>query len=303
MDAPADVLAASPPPLEEFRRDGLLVLRGLLAPARAARLREVADGLRARYLARDPLTGRRGFLESPWHVQHVNHPGFYAGAPDSWHPETLELLADARILDTWRAAVGTEPVFVNASLFIDPPLPYAVDAAMQKLAAPDGAGLWHRDVPGEPDDEKEKAALLGGAARRGSSYLLEIAVVASDAFEYVTGSHLRWDTPAELAARKRGTTIAERSAPLPGSIRPLLEPGDAILVDGRGVHRGWYAHGVERRTITLSYVGEEYPRLFAEGDERLRCFVQPDDLERLTSAARRFYARWPAASAGRPQGD
>lgn len=287
--------------LEAFQRDGLTVIRGLLDGGRAARLAEVTDGLRARYLERDPVTGRRGFLVSPWHVQQIDHPGFYAGAPDWWYPEMLELLADPVLLDAWRATVDPEPLLLTASLFMDPPLPYAIDAAMQKLAAPDGAGLWHRDVPDE-GDERERADLLSGASRRPSSYLVEIALVTSDAFEYVTGSHLRWDTPDELATRKRGTTVAERSLPLPGTQRPLLEPGDAILVDGRGVHRGWYPHGRRRRTITLSYLNADYLRLFPEGDDRRRCWAEPVDLERLTSTARRFYQSWQEATAERPRG-
>jgi hypothetical protein len=278
--------------LDELRRDGLTVLRRLVDPARAARLREVADGLRARYLERDPLSGRRGFLVGSWHVETIHHPGFFEGAPDWWRPELLDLMAEPRILDLWRAVAGSEPVFARASLFMDPPLPYALDPAMHAVAAPDGAGHWHRDVGVEPDDEVERAALLSGELRRDDGYLLEIALLPSDAFEYVPGSHLRWDTPAELAARKHGQTVVERTRPLPGACRVRLEAGDAVLVDGTGIHRGWYTHGVARRTITLWYLGARHLSVYPAGDVRVRCLVEPEELERLRPATASFFRTW-----------
>lgn len=278
--------------LDDLRRDGFMVIPGFLDEARTARLLEVAEGLRACYLQRDPLTGRRGFLVSPWHVAAIHHPGFYEGAPDWWFPEMLDLVADPRILQLWRAVVGFEPMCARAELFMDPPMPHAIDLQMQAIAAPDGAGLWHRDEPDPPDEAAGQAGHFRGGVRRDDGYLLEIALVPSEAFEYVPGSHLRWDTSAELDACKRGRTIEERTRPLPGGCRIRLRAGDAVMVDGSGIHRGWYAHGVERRTITLSYTNARYLWLYRKGDDRLRCLLEPDDLERLRPATRKFFGRW-----------
>src|ERR1051326_1683660 len=98
-------------PLDDLRRDGFMVLTGFLDPARRARLLEVAEGLRARYLQRDPLTGRRGFQVSPWHVALIDHPGFYEDAPDWWLPEVLELEADTEVRALWQAGTGEDPTF------------------------------------------------------------------------------------------------------------------------------------------------------------------------------------------------
>jgi hypothetical protein len=278
--------------LDDLRRDGFMVIRAFLDRARTARLLEIAEGLRARYLQCDPLTGRRGFLVSPWHMATIHHPGFYEGAPDWWFGEMLDMVADRRVLDLWQAVVGFEPLCARPSLFMDPPLPHALDLQMKAIAAPDGAGLWHRDEPDPPDDETGQPGLFRGGVRRDDGYLLEIALVPSDAFEYVPGSHLRWDTPAELDACKRGGTIEERTRPLPGGCRVRLQAGDAVMVDGSGIHRGWYAHGVRRRTITLSYMNARYLWLYQQGDDRLRCFLEPEDLERLRPATRTFFRRW-----------
>jgi Phytanoyl-CoA dioxygenase (PhyH) len=276
--------------LEGLRREGFVVLPGFIAPARVARLRELADGLRARYLQRDPATGRRGFLVSGWSITHVEHPGFYEGAADWWFPELASLIADPEILDLWRTATGDEPDFACAALYIDPPMPYAVDSAMQQTAAPDGAGSWHRDRTGQRADDVEKADLLRTERLREGGYLLEIALLPSDAFEYVPGSHARWDTALELQARKLGATVGECTQPLPGARRISIGPGDALLADTSGIHRGWYTHGVPRRTIALSYLSSERLRRYpAEGGNR--SLLDAGQLSGLDPATRVFFAR------------
>jgi hypothetical protein len=275
--------------LDDLRRDGFMVARGFLDPARVARLREIADGLRDRYVRRDPMTGRRGFLVSSWKVSLIDHPEFYEGAPDWWLPEVLDLEADPRIRGLWQAASGEEPTFVFGALFIDPPMPYAADRNMQRSAAPDGAGLWHRDGSVPLDDETERAVVVANGPSRSDRHLLEIALLPSDAFEYVPGSHARWDTPLELTARKHGTTLAERTQPLPGAVRSHLEPGDGLLIDGRGIHRGWYTHGVPRRTVTLVYVSMD--RLDRYPDEKPRCFLEPAHLGRLSAETSAYFDR------------
>lgn len=288
-------------PLDDLRRDGFMVLRGFLDPERRARLAEVAGGLRTRYLRCDPVTGRRGFQVSPWHLRHIDHPGFYDDAPAWWLPEVLGLEADPGILRLWQTATGEEPTFVYGALFMDPALPYAVDAALHGRAAPDGAGQWHRDSKAPREDEEERASLLSDAHTRDDRHLLEIALLASDAFEYVPGSHRRWDTPEELLVRKHGKTLTERTRPLPGGLRIPLEPGDAMLIDGRGIHRGWYTHGVARRTITLVYTSmDKLLRYPDDEDQRPRCFLEPAHLAGSSAGTRAFFERQIEYSAKSP---
>src|SRR5258708_9619827 len=94
----------------------------------------------------------------------------------------------------WRGATGEEPELVATELYFDPPMPHAADGIMQTLAAPDGAGRWHRDAYAPVEDDVERAALLLAGPARPGGHLVEVALVPSDAFEYVPGSHARWDT-------------------------------------------------------------------------------------------------------------
>ena len=268
----------------DIRRDGFAVLRGFLDAGRTARLRDVADGLRTRYLRADPVTGRPGFLVSPWHVRRIDNPRFYEQAPGWWLSEVLELVTDPDLLELVRTLTEQEAVAVSPSLFLDPALPYSVDALTQRFAAPDGAGPWHRDLVEGADDEDERCQLLGTARTPIHGYLLELALVPCDAFEYVPGSHRRWDTAVELSVRRRADTPAERTRPLPGGQRIGLAPGDLAVADSRGIHRGWYAHGVPRRTISLWY--------YSEFDERLPCLLTPAHLEGLRPATKAFLERW-----------
>jgi hypothetical protein len=273
----------------DLERDGFAVLPGLLDVSRAARLREVTDGIRAQYLRRHPGTGKPGFLTSPWHVPHLDHPAFYVDRPAWWLQEVLELEADACVRDIWRTATGDEPSFVYGALFMDPPLPHAVDAYFQTRARPDGAGMWHRDVFEPQEDDVERATILANGQSRDDRHLLEIALVPSNAFEYVAGSHARWDTPLELVTRKHGKSLAERTESLPGGRRIEVEAGDGLLVDGRGIHRGWYTHGVVRRTITLVYSSLERLHRYPDDLERPRCFLESEHLALCTPATRAFF--------------
>jgi hypothetical protein len=171
---------------------------------------------------------------------------------------------------------------------MDPLIPLAADLSLHAVAAADGAGPWHRDTaPWADDDERER--LLGGGMGE-AGYLLEIALVPSDAFEYVPGSHQRWDTPFELVTRKHGKTVEERTRPLPGARRIGLGAGDALLADTRGIHRGWYTKGVSRRTLTLWYMSEarlaRYP-----GEEVNLSRLDAAQLELLTPTVRGFFQR------------
>jgi hypothetical protein len=267
---------------EDLRRDGFAVVRGLLDRARTARLLEIAHGLRSRYLQRDPVTGRRGFLVSGWAIAHIEHPGFHEGAPEWWLPEIAALVSDPAVLDVWRTGTGDEPEFASASLYVDP--------LVREGGPPDGAGGWHRDRTALLSDEEERAVLLRDDPLREGGFLLELALLPSDAFEYVAGSHVRWDTPRELVARKHGSTDEECTQPLPGACRPLLAAGDALLADTSGIHRGWYAYGVPRRTIALSYLSAA--RLARYPEERHgRSLLDAEQLRRVDLRARAYFGR------------
>ena len=65
-------------------------------------------------------------------------------------------------------------------------------------------GEWHRDAQYiHPDEEKEKGLILQPEAVVGGEMMqIQCALLPSRHFEYVRGSHNRWDTEAELLVRK-----------------------------------------------------------------------------------------------------
>ena len=66
---------------------------------------------------------------------------------------------------------------------------------------------------------------------------IQCALVPSRHFEYVRGSHNRWDTPEELHVRKGGETREYRfSDAMPGAERDLLNPGDALVSTATASH-------------------------------------------------------------------
>ena len=91
-----------------------------------------------------------------------------------------------------------------------------------------------------PDEEKEKALVLRPDAVVGGQMMqIQCALLPSQHFEYVRGSHNRWDTPEELLVRKGGRARENRfSDDMPGAECELLMPGDALVFCPWVIHRG-----------------------------------------------------------------
>lgn len=96
-----------------------------------------------------------------------------------------------------------------------------------------------------PEEEKEKALVLRPDAVVGGQMMqIQCALLPSQHFEYVRGSHNRWDTPQELLVRKGGEAREHRfSDDMPGAERDLLNPGDALVFCPWVIHRGHCERG------------------------------------------------------------
>lgn len=97
-----------------------------------------------------------------------------------------------------------------------------------------------RDQYIHPEEEKEKALILRPETVVGGQMMqIQCALLPSQHFEYVRGSHNRWDTPEELLVRKGGEARENRfSDDMPGAERDLLNPGDALVFCPWVIHRG-----------------------------------------------------------------
>jgi hypothetical protein len=228
----------------DWRTQGYVVSCGLVDPSYAARLRFICDGVLDQWRKRDPQTGLPGGADVTV-MRHLNHPAYFAGSAPGLE-EVLRLAALPKLLDLATTLLGEEPMFRCTSYFMNP-LETSLD------------GDWHRDSQYmTPDENSERAMLLAGGDS-GDGVQLQVALVPSDDVEVVPGSHLRYDTPEELAIRRSDGGRHNRSNQMPGAVRIALGPGDAAAINSLGIHRGRYHVGKLRRTVMLTYTKASMP--------------------------------------------
>ena len=256
-----------------WETQGYVVQRGLFGAERAARLRVICDAILAQWRAKNPETGQPGGAPDATVMRHLNHPGYFQAHPE-WRHELMDAIADPQVLDVARTILGEEPLFRCTSFFFDP-----------LVGGKDGN--WHRDSQfGTPDDTQEQA-LITRLASAGNSVQMQIALVPSDDVEYVPGSHLRWDTPAEYAIGKADGGQHNRSNDMPGAIRLALAAGDAALFNPYGLHRGRYHTGRLRRTLMLTYTKCSAPAYDYFSNQPW--FLEPGYLDELKPPTRAFF--------------
>lgn len=276
--------------VRSWRDHGYAVVRGVLAPAQVARLREIAEPIIARSRDQDPVNGRGGGDDAR-ELTHPNHPGFH---PDDRRDlvDLLAIAASEPMLAVPRALLGEEPLFRCLKLWFNPLLS-SVD------------GHWHRDTQFlYPELAEERAVFdrMVGESATGAQF--QVALVPSDDIEVVPGSHRRWDSPVEMAIR-RAQGEAQQSNGMPGALRVALEPGDGVIFDAKMLHRGRYHAARPRRTLMLTT-----STLNARRDDfftRQPWFLESGYLDGLPPRQRAFYERfveqfspaWASVAAGR----
>ncbi|HYE05840.1 MAG TPA: phytanoyl-CoA dioxygenase family protein, partial [Planctomycetota bacterium] len=259
---------------------GCLVLPAVFAPERVARLRDVCEAVRARWLERDPQTGQPGADPGTANaMRHLTHPDYHRGDRTGL-VELLEACADEGVLHVLRAVWREEPLFRCTSLFFNP-------------TARTTEGTWHRDCQfGMPDAEVERAHILSQRARAAGGVQIQIALVANDDLEYVPGSQSRWDSAEELRVR-RADAFAHATEPLASARRLALQPGDAAFFDPMGLHRGRYHAHRPRRSLMLTYTPTSMPT--SDWFSEQPWCLEPDYLDGVSPATRAFFARFIAA--------
>ncbi len=261
---------------QQWVSEGYVIIRELFDTQRTAALRTICDRILETWRVTNPETGKPGGSPDATVMRHLNHQGYFADHPAEL-PILMEAVADDKVLDTMRAIFGEEPLFRCTSYFFNP-LNTSLD------------GNWHRDSQfGTPDDTAEQA-VLAKAAAAGNSVQMQIALVPSDDIEVVPGSHARWDTPAEYAIRKTDGGANNRANTMPGAVGVTLAPGDAVLFNPMGLHRGRYHATRLRRTLMLTYTKTSAPH--ADYFSKQPWFLTPGYLDALTSKTKPFFERF-----------
>jgi ribosomal protein S27AE len=264
---------------EEIRRKwdtvGAVILRGLLSKEEVARLRRICDPTIGLFYAEH---GGRLNLGKGISIQYLTEPRYYNGRRSDLL-QLLEFVADRRVLHVMGALGDGKVFFHNSQYFVE-------------QATENWDGIWHRDSQFEAPDPAEERARI----QRSTGVHFKFALERDEWFEYVPGSHRRWDTNAELAIR-RSPDPRRRNAPgMPRAERAILAPGDAMVSHSFMIHRARYRTQPIRRTLDIVYhLGQtcEYIRPPAT------CFDDSTLLSELSPPARSFFAAFVAAHVGR----
>lgn len=224
--------------LQQWQEQGYLVIPGVFDPARIAGLHELCESAYAQWREHStPKNQPMSFAYGPraWLLLHLNHAGYYQERPE-WLARLLDAIAEPLALEILRDLFREEPVFMQANYYIDPP-------------GESWAGAWHRDSQffTNGDEEKERADLAAEADPPRELHM-HIPLVPTAATAVVPGSHLRWDTEEENRIRRHDP----QAGIMPNGERLALQPGDLAFFHVNTLHRGYYEHGVPRRTIAVT---------------------------------------------------
>ena len=265
----------------DWAKDGYLVARQLFTAERVERLRAVAEGCHSQWRNASAESGEPGELAGGEEcMRHLNHPGYFApGTPG--FAELMEAIADPRCLELVEThCLGAPALFRSTSLFVNP-----------RTASREGP--WHRDSQFLiPSEDLERGFLEQQSANgliNAMGLQMQIALLPSDDIELVKGSHARWDTPDEYAVR-HADGGAHATDPMPGAVRISLQPGDAVLFNFNGFHRGRYHVDRPRQTLMFTYTGRDFPLFDYFGNQPW--FLRADYLDGLSAGAREFFGRF-----------
>ena len=231
---------------EQFQTVGVVVLPDLLRPAEVDALLAASELCREGYLASLP----EDEAASATHMRHLNDHRWHA-SPDTW-TTTLEIAADPRCLGPVESIFGEPSLFRSTTLWFDP-------------QANGRKGDWHRDTQflmETEEDVRRHLAAIGNtppAERRPNGLQLQIALVETEDLEYVPYSAARNDSPEEDWIRVADGRRNNTDDRMPNALRVHLRPGDGVIFNPDGLHRGRYEVGIPRRTFMLTYTPRSAP--------------------------------------------
>ncbi|MDJ1181651.1 phytanoyl-CoA dioxygenase family protein [Roseofilum casamattae] len=252
---------------QEWDSNGYCIIPALVTEDGVSDMRSICDRVLEQVLQE---SDNRAELEDASNIAYLTEPKYYSKEPESLL-KLLEFIAqDQIVLILQSIADGQFPLFHNTQYFKQP-----LYRSWQ--------GIWHRDTQFlAPDPELEKQRIAEFTAVH-----FRVAFCDDACLEYVPGSEKRWDTPAELAIRKK-ITEGNITAPaeMPGAKTINLRAGDACLFHAWGIHRGTYRQDLPRRTLDIIYQWggscDYYP-------PPPTCFAEPKILESLSDGAQEFY--------------
>jgi hypothetical protein len=266
--------------VEQFKRDGYFIARGVFRDAELRRYRALARKLQEqtrRHLypgTRFWFGGAQNRANIPpeslplatWGVNEITRRELF-------EPELVDVFSHPEVDQAMHALLGAEPRAWGIKLLWTPKL---VSYNLH----------WHRDQmkdkslydyaqfkPAEQDHVQFNAALNH-----------------DDCFIMVPGSHRRALTATEWHA-----VLHDRTAELPGQLRAELAPGDILYMDAHALHRGRCDTETDRLTLHYSAQAQWVP-LHPWSDPADFAWITSEEfIGRLAPATRPYYQRLRSA--------
>ncbi|MFK0142648.1 phytanoyl-CoA dioxygenase family protein [Streptomyces murinus] len=237
-------LAPHPEQLSAFDRDGLIVLRGALAP----KVRDRAAKAAARLLATDRTAGRDRSADGKDGFRGV------VALDDAFLP----LLANPAVLPTLVGLLGPNIQLLSSNLISMPSLP----DEQRTIRVPSRHG-WHRDMSSTAADlGTEHTPRLAIKA----AYFLTDPGPDAGLTMFVPASHTRTGP----------VTVPRGDIDPPGAITPDIGPHDVVLFE----NRTWHAGGLNRSGRTRLAVMMQYGyRWLNQVDDPAPHFLDRPDLD------------------------
>ena len=222
-----------------WESEGYCIFRAVYDQSAVNRLRLISDGCLEKWRMSNPEEGKENGNEASTVMRHLNHPGYHEEKMEN-QAYLLDAVAEPIILEKAAELLGDDPLFRTTSYFFNP-------------ITGGGDGNWHRDSQFNTAEDEAEQKLIQARIKSGSGIQMQIALAASDDVEFVPRSHLRWDSSEEYRIRKSDDQVHNTSNQMPGAIRIALDPGDAVVFNPMGLHRGRYHIERIRRTLMWTY--------------------------------------------------
>ncbi|MGB1237906.1 MAG: phytanoyl-CoA dioxygenase family protein [Pseudomonadales bacterium] len=210
-----------------YREQGYAILPGFLSTPQVEALRESIAPIHQQWRKCNQSALAGGALN----MHSLTHPQYFSTC-DNTRLQLFELLLPKALTEICDHAFNAAFYFHNSQLFFNPSderqIPY-----------------WHRDLQFSQVSEQQQIQAQADML----SLHIRIALIEETGIALIPGTHRRWDTREERAARYGDHSV--NCPVLPGEQLITLQAGDVLLFDAQMIHRGHYSAQHQRLALDL----------------------------------------------------
>lgn len=221
----ATVLSIDLPMIDDYEKNGYLVLKSFFSEAELYALRQVVAHFHEEWKQQNA----QFYAESAINSAYLTAKKYLK---DPERESLFRFIGSAKLMTIVTSIMGERPAFMNTQLFFDP-----VNKAQRNY--------WHRDTQYHLSIEQQKQALSGPKVVH-----FRIPLFDEPGLELIPGSHKRWDSEEELHVRleQNGRKNDDR---LSSGVAVPLRAGDLLIFSATMIHRGVY--GRDRLSLDILF--------------------------------------------------